>query len=456
MRVSQAFKGHLLSLGCIKNIQRRGIIGIFTQLPNPSYYGACKLVFKLTNSLYNMNLSPQNSRAQYSLPWLMLLALLTALGPLSIDMYLPALPSMAQEFGISTQRMANTLPAYFLGLAVGQLIYGPISDRIGRKKPLYFGLVLYAAASLLCAFATSEWSLILSRVLQALGGCVGVVIARAAIRDRLDVQASAQAFASMMIVMGVAPVMAPTLGAWVLLYFEWQAIFVVLALIGVVCLLCVTFFFKETLEPERRLELTLPQVVQLYQRIFQDPSFRGPMIAGCFTGAVLFCYISSAASVLIDQYHLSEQMFAYAFGFNAVGITLFSAINKRLARKMSIMQRLLAGGLIQLTGVLILLLAGLYGEAALVVVMAGLFLTVSGIGFTGPNAMALAMAEQGERAGTASAIMGSMQFACGLLGGLMLNFLFWGALLNMAVVMLFFMGIGLLSIVKIRTHYRYS
>ena len=165
-------------------------------------------------------MSENRSRQQYSSAWIMLLALLTALGPLSIDMYLPALPQMAKDFGVSTQMMANTLPAYFFGLAIGQLLYGPISDRIGRKKPLYVGLSLYAIASLLCIFASSEWSLIALRVVQALGGCVGVVIARAAIRDRLDVQGSAQAFSSMMIVMGIAPIAAPTLGAWILYFFN--------------------------------------------------------------------------------------------------------------------------------------------------------------------------------------------------------------------------------------------
>ena len=161
-------------------------------------------------------MSEQQSTQQYSTAWIMLLALLTSLGPLSIDMYLPALPQMASDFGVSTQMVANTLPAYFLGLALGQLIYGPLSDRIGRKKPLYFGLLLYIVASMLCVFATNEWSLIAARILQAIGGCVGVVIARAAIRDRLDMQASAQAFASMMIVMGIAPIIAPSLGAMVL------------------------------------------------------------------------------------------------------------------------------------------------------------------------------------------------------------------------------------------------
>ena len=126
-------------------------------------------------------MSVQQSTQQYSTAWIMLLALLTSLGPLSIDMYLPALPQMAQDFGVSTQMVANTLPAYFLGLALGQLVYGPLSDRIGRKTPLYFGLILYIVASMLCIFATNEWSLIAARILQAVGGCVGVGVARAAI-----------------------------------------------------------------------------------------------------------------------------------------------------------------------------------------------------------------------------------------------------------------------------------
>ncbi|MFB0983717.1 MAG: Bcr/CflA family efflux MFS transporter, partial [Acinetobacter towneri] len=188
---------------------------------------------------------------QYSTAWILLLALLTSLGPLSIDMYLPALPVMASEFGVSTQMVANSLPAYFLGLALGQLIYGPLSDRIGRKPPLYFGLALFSLASMLCVFAQNEWGLIAARILQALGGCVGVVIARAAIRDRLDLQTSAQAFSSMMIVMTIAPIIAPTLGAWVLRWMNWQAIFVVLTCVGIICCLCVHFFFKETLAEER-------------------------------------------------------------------------------------------------------------------------------------------------------------------------------------------------------------
>ena len=393
----------------------------------------------------------EQSKTQYSSAWIMLLALLTSLGPLSIDMYLPALPQMAQDFGVSTQMISNTLPAYFLGLAVGQLIYGPVSDRIGRKIPLYFGLILYTVASLLCFSVQNEWSLIAARVLQALGGCVGVVIARAAIRDRLDMQASAQAFSSMMIVMGIAPIIAPTLGSFILKFFSWHAVFGALSLMGIFCLFCVHFFFKESLPVSKRLKLSFKQVLLLYVTIFKDSSFKLPMVIGCFSGALLFCYISSSPAVLMDSYGLTQQQFAYAFGANAFGIMLFSTFNKHLAKKTTVMQRLKVGGYIQLTGVIILLFSGLfYTDAPLMLIMLGMFLTVSGIGFTGPNSMALAMSEQGARAGTASAVMGSMQFACGLLGGLILNFMFWSALLNMAAVMMLFIVVVLYAIRKIQ------
>lgn len=394
-------------------------------------------------------MSVQQSTQQYSTAWIMLLALLTSLGPLSIDMYLPALPQMAQDFGVSTQMVANTLPAYFLGLALGQLVYGPLSDRIGRKTPLYFGLILYIVASMLCIFATNEWSLIAARILQAVGGCVGVVIARAAIRDRLDMHASAQAFASMMIVMGIAPIIAPSLGAMVLKFFSWHAVFVFLTLMGVICLLCIHFFFKESLAPERRLKLNINQILNLYAVILKDQSFRWPMLAGCFSGGILFCYISSSASVLMDDYGLNQQQFAYAFGLNAFGIMLLSTLNKKLAYKFSVLSRLKMGGMLQLVGASILFIAGLFNHSPLWIVFIGMFLAVSGIGFTGPNAMALAMSEQGARAGTASAIMGSIQFACGLLGGVILNFLVWNALLNMGILMLIFVVITLIAIMKL-------
>lgn len=407
---------------------------------------SAKLAVHLRNII--MPITPE--KKDFSQRWILLLALLTALGPLSIDMYLPALPQMADDFDVSTQQVANSVPAYFLGLAIGQLIYGPVSDRIGRKTPLYFGLVLYIAASFLCIFADSEWSLIAARIVQALGGCVGVVIARAAIRDRLSMQASAQAFASMMIVTTIAPIIAPTLGAWVLSVFEWQYIFALLMLVGVLCLGCVHFFFEETLPVERRLKLNFTQIISLYSAIFQDDSFRKPMLAGCFSGAVLFCYISGSSAILMDEYGFSQQNFAYIFGGNALGIMLFSTLNKKMANRFNVLQRLQFGSIIQLIGVIVLLILGLMQQASIYGVLFGMFLCVASIGFTGPNAMALAMSEQGARAGTASAIMGSAQFSCGLLGGALLSVLIWQPLLNMAFIMLLFVGVAMYSIQQLK------
>ena len=317
-------------------------------------------------------------------------------------------------------------------------------------------LSLYVIASLACVLTTNEWALIAARIFQALGGCVGVVIARAAIRDRLDMQGSAQAFSSMMIVMGLAPVLAPMFGAWVLTFFPWQAIFLTLATVGIICWFCVHFFFKESLPVERRLKLSTYQVTTLYAAILKDDSFRVPMFAGCLTGAALFCYISSASAVFMGQYGLSQQQFSYAFAFNAAGIMLMSSINKHLNTRMGIFQRLRLGGSIQCFGALAVFGTGLMADAPLWLLMSGLFFVVSGIGLTGPNAMALAMSQQGARAGTASAIMGSMQFACGLLGGVILNFFVWKASLNMGIMMVLFTSAGLFAILKVGKQLKHS
>ncbi|AOA57411.1 Bcr/CflA family drug resistance efflux transporter [Acinetobacter larvae] len=388
-----------------------------------------------------------SNQRQYATAWILLLALFTALGPLSIDMYLPALPLMAQSYEVSIQMMANTLPAYFLGLAIGQLIYGPLSDRIGRKKPLYFGMALFTVASLGCALAPNEWFLMIFRVLQALGGCVGVVMARAAIRDCLDVQGSAQAFSSMMMVMGLAPILAPIIGAQIIVHWQWPAIFIALMLIGLFCFLSVHFWFKETLASEHRLALSVGQVFGLYFKILSDKSFRQPMLAGSLTGGALFAYISSAGAVMMGQFQISEQNFAYLFALNAFGIMLLSALNKRLIPHTAIMTRLKLGALVQLSGAVLVILAS-FSAHALWWAMLGMFLAVAGIGLTGPNSMTLAMSKQGERAGSASALMGSMQFACGLLGGLVLNFLAWSALLNMGILLFFFTLLGSVVIWK--------
>lgn len=384
-------------------------------------------------------MTEQSKSAPYHSSWILLLALLTAIAPLSTDMYLPALPEMAKDYGVTTLVISSSLPAYFLGLALGQLIYGPVSDHIGRKIPLIFGLSLHISASLLCIYVDDLQSLLLVRVLQALGSCVGLVLARAAIRDVMETAQAAKAFASMMIVMGVAPVIAPILGAWLLVFYSWQSIFVALALLGVVGLLWVLLQFKETLPPSRRLNLSVIQAGQLYLQIAKDNSFLYPMLAGSFSFGVLFCYINAASAVLMDVYHFSQQQFAYTFGFNAVGTVLLSAMNHKLEHKYNVMQRLKMGGVVQALGVVSLCSAAMcFDGFGLIAVMIGLFLAVAGIGLTAPNSTALAMSMQGRRAGTASALMGSVQFTFGMCSGILLSLLPWGTVLNVALAMLLF------------------
>ena len=391
-----------------------------------------------------------STQSSYTFQWIALLGLLTALGPLSIDMYLPALPEMAKEFGTTTQSISSSVPAYFLGLAIGQLIYGALSDRIGRKAPLYIGLVIYVIASLLCAFAMNETTLIMARVLQALGGCVGVVMARAAIRDSFDTATSAQALAHMTLILGLAPILAPIVGAYLLQLLNWQMIFVVLAVIGLITLLLVHFSFKETLPESRRLKLNAQQIIGQYGNLLADKSFRTPMLAMSLLSGLLFCYITSSSALIIEDLGFSQQQFGLIFGANACGIIIFSVINSRLVKKVGVLPLLHFGSSLQMMGAVLLALMAYLPEPNLMVTLLGLFLVVSAIGLIGPNATALALSKQQKRAGAASALLGSVQFGFGLLAGVILYHLSWTTLANMSVVMLAYVVLGSLCVAMLR------
>ncbi|XID75275.1 multidrug effflux MFS transporter [Alkanindiges sp. WGS2144] len=386
----------------------------------------------------------------YAMRWIVILALLTALGPLSIDMYLPALPVMATDLAVDTAVVANSLPAYFFGLALGQLIYGPISDRIGRKLPLYFGLSLFVVASLACTFAGDIAVLFVARFFQALGGCVGVVMARAAIRDTLSVADSAQAYSMLMLVMGVAPILAPMLGSALLLWTGWQGIFALLVAVGVICLLLVHFYFKESLAPQARRHLTVSQVFSTYWDLLKDHRFRTPALAGGLLGAAMFTYISAASELFIDHFGVSAQHFAWIFGLNALGLIILSQLNGRLVKRVGLLRLLHVGASIQSFGALFLLALALSGHSTLWTTMFGLFCVVSGVGFTGPNATAIALAAQGQRAGMASALVGALQFGFGLLAGLALYVLPMDLTLAMSTVIIVLIGVGLTAVYVLR------
>jgi DHA1 family bicyclomycin/chloramphenicol resistance-like MFS transporter len=259
-----------------------------------------------------------------------ILGTLSAFGPLSIDMYLPALPTIAAEFNTQTSVVQQTLAVFFIGLAVGQAFYGPIADRMGRRAPLLFGCTLYMIACIGCAFAPTIQSLVLLRLAQALGGCAGIVISRSIVRDLFDQQESARMYSFLMLVMGLAPITAPLIGGQLLLYLGWRAIFVTLSLFGLACVLLVTFVLPESLPVERRAQSGLGAVLRNYGEILMNRSYMGFAVASGLASSAMFAYISGSSFVFIELNGVAPEHFGFIFGINAIGLVGAAQLNRWL------------------------------------------------------------------------------------------------------------------------------
>ncbi|MGP5345529.1 multidrug effflux MFS transporter [Psychrobacter celer] len=382
--------------------------------------------------------------ADLPVAWIMMLGLIVAVGPLSIDMYLPALPSMADDFGVSTAFMANSVPAYFVGLVFGQLFYGPFSDRVGRVKPLYMGMTLYVIASVICATTDNEYVLFVGRTMQALGACVGAVVTRAAIRDRLTAKQTAKAFSIMILVMGLAPILAPSLGALFLQFFNWHSIFWFLAAFGLLNLLLTKFFFFETLTEENRNVRPAREVLSQYWDLLKDPSFNYPAIGGGLLMGAMFVYISSASELIMDTYGVSATHFGWLFGMNAAGFVGLTQLNQWLTNRFRILSILRFGAMMQVLSAGTLFFVGIFlgTDAWLPLVLACIFFCIAGLGLTQPNASAIALAFQKQRAGMASALQGSLMFSVGIFGGLLLNLFPLNPVLKMGIALFVLMSLG--------------
>ncbi len=368
-------------------------------------------------------------------PRLLMLALgsLTAFGPLSIDMYLPSLPTLQRELATSASAVQLTLAAFMAGLCLGQLAYGPLSDRFGRRLPLAVGIVLYILASAACAFAPSVQWLIALRFLQALGGAAGPVIARAVVRDLYSGREVARVLSLLMLVMGAAPILAPMLGGWVLELAGWRAIFGVLALLGVACLVFATRALPRT---EGLGQPPPPGMLGMNVRaLLGDRRFLAYTLVGGFAQAAMFAYISGSPFVLMGLHHVSPGAFAWIFGLNAAGLIAASQVNRRLLARYTPARIALAATLF-CTGVGAVLVAlALTGAGRVATVVPALFLFLTGTGFVSPNVAALAMEEHGKRAGIASALLGSAQFAVAAGASSLVGLLNDGSMLPMAALM---------------------
>jgi DHA1 family bicyclomycin/chloramphenicol resistance-like MFS transporter len=368
--------------------------------------------------------------------WLVLLGALTGIAPFAVDMYLPGFPSIQRSLGAPPGSMELTLASFFIGMALGQLFYGPVSDRFGRKKPLYVGLSVFVLASIACVYTDDIAQFIAWRFLQALGGCAGLVIARAVIRDRCNVQEAGRAFSLLMLVFGVAPILAPMAGSWVLAAFGWHAIFVFLALFGVGCMIALHFALTETHDPATAQPLRLGRTLVEYGRLCRHRAFMGYTMSSGLVIAGMFAYIAGSPFVLIDLYGLEPDQYSWVFGTNACGMIVGSQINAYLLRSVSLVSLFRA----QLWAPLVIgtVLLGLFmaGPLPLPALLIGLFLFVASAGFIMPNSGAAALGTQSRSiAGTASALMGALQFGLATASSALVGAWHDGTALPLAAVM---------------------
>jgi DHA1 family bicyclomycin/chloramphenicol resistance-like MFS transporter len=359
-----------------------------------------------------------NARTLLATPFVWIIGAIVALGPLSLDLYLPSLPALQAHFGADTGSVQRTVSSYFLGLALGQVVYGSLADRYGRKLPLVAGLVIYAAVSFACAAAPGIDWLIGLRFLQALGACAGIVITRAIVRDRYAPQQMAQVLSVLMLIMGVAPILAPMLGGYIFLHLGWEANFLLLGGYGTVCALLVCFTLPETLA-QRSAARTTVQTLRDYARILGHRRFLGYALAGGTAQAGMYCYIALSSFVFIEVYGVDAQQFSWIFGANAFGLIAASQLNHRLLATIRA-ERVLRGALRGFTiAGFVTVLAVVTGFGGLAGVLVPLFVCIATLGLTFPNSTAAAMAPFGDRAGMASAVLGTLQFSiAGLASGL--------------------------------------
>jgi len=336
-----------------------------------------------------------------------------AIGPLSIDMYLPAFPEITRALDTSASSVQLTLTACVAGLALGQLVMGPLSDRIGRRLPLIAAMATYSVASLLCASASSVEMLIALRFVQGLAGAGGLVISRAVVRDLYSGAAAVRLFSSLMLVTGLAPILAPLAGGQLLGITTWEGIFVTLSILSALIAVLAAVGLRETLPAERRSTSGLRRTVQTMAELLRDNSFLGHALASGLTFGALFAYISGSSFVLQRIYGMSPQLYSLAFAMNGLGLIAASQVNARVVERVGPRRLLRRALACVVASALALLVVVSIGGLTVWAVLAPMFVIVSSLAFVLPNATALALADHGAVAGTASALLGVIQFLVG-------------------------------------------
>ncbi|MFE0475653.1 multidrug effflux MFS transporter [Streptomyces sp. NPDC058947] len=368
-----------------------------------------------------------------------LLGSLTAVPPLAMDMYLPSLPEVTRSLHAPAATVQLTLTACLAGMALGQLVVGPMSDRWGRRRPLLAGLALFVVATVLCALAPTVELLVAFRLAQGLAGAAAIVIARAVVRDLYDGMAMARFFSTLMLISGVAPIVAPLIGGQVLRVTDWRGVFAVLTVVGVLIGVLVWTKLPETLPPAERHSGGVGEALRAMRTLLADRSFTGYMLTGGFAFATLFAYVSASPFVIQEIHGASPQTFSLLFGVNSVGLVVVGQINGKILVGRVSLDRVLGTGLaivIAAATALLLMSLGVFGEVGLAPVSVALFVLMSAMGITLPNTQALALMRTRHAAGSASALLGTSSFLVGAIASPLVGVAGEDTALPMAVVQL--------------------
>ncbi len=389
-------------------------------------------------------------RLSFEAKLIFILSVLVAFGPMSIDMYLPAFSAMAHDFKVDVSLVQYTLASFNVGIALGQLFYGPLSDQFGRRGVLLCGMLIYIVASIGCALVVDIDHMIYLRFLQAIGGCAGMVTARAVVRDTFNGNQAARVFSTMMLIMGVAPIIAPTLGGLALLYFNWRFIFWFLGLISAIAMVAVYFYLPETLPAEKRNPHAAKKSLSTYYAIFHDKLFVGyALSAGLLQGA-MFAYITGSSFVFVEIFNFTEQQYGLLFGLNACGLIATSQINRFLLQKMTYNKILLRAFVLNFIASVALFVCATTDTFSIYGVVVPLFVMVSTMGIVFPNSSVGSLIHQSARAGSASALLGTIMFSCGAVAAFSVSFLYDKTIFPMVIVILICSSLGLITSLWLR------
>lgn len=363
------------------------------------------------------------------------MGLLTAIAPLSIDMYLPAFPAIAKNLHSSISEVTLSLSSFFIGISAGQLLHGPLLERFGRKPPLYAGLCLFFLASVGCAFSQSVNGLIVFRLFQAIGGCVGMVAARAMVRDLFDTKDNAKVFSMLMLVVSVSPIIAPTLGGYITAALGWRYVFAMLILIVLLILAGTYFFLPESKKPDPTYSLKPAPILRNFAAVLKHPHFITYALTGAISYAGLYAYVGGATYVFMELFKVSEAHFGWIFAFIAAGLISASQVNNIALKHYSSEQIIkVASSCQSIIGITLVCLT-LLGLTNLFVAVLFAFLFLACQGFIFPNATALALTPLGHNAGNASGLIGAIQMTVGASASAIISVLQNGTALPMAGVM---------------------